>query len=86
MVGILQRILKLYHKNNTVSIQSIIYNYIVTFFPASSVASEKPAADNMPNLWVESDDKEETEECTKSWEDSGVGTLLCRNLHMEQLP
>ncbi|XP_048169078.1 afadin- and alpha-actinin-binding protein isoform X2 [Corvus hawaiiensis] len=56
------------------------------YIAQNSVASEKPAADNMPNLWVESDDKEETEECTKSWEDSGVGTLLCRNLHMEQLP
>ncbi|XP_041886263.1 afadin- and alpha-actinin-binding protein isoform X2 [Corvus kubaryi] len=56
------------------------------YIAQNSVASEKPAADNMPNLWVESDDKEEIEECTKSWEDSGVGTLLCRNLHMEQLP
>ncbi|XP_062353414.1 afadin- and alpha-actinin-binding protein [Cinclus cinclus] len=58
---------------------------ISQYISQNSVASEKPAADNMPNLWVESDDKEETEECTKSWEDSGVGTL-CRNLHMEQLP
>lgn len=56
------------------------------YIAQNSVASEKPAADNMPNLWVDSDDKEETEECTKSWEDSGVSTLLCRNLHMEQLP
>ncbi|XP_064520006.1 afadin- and alpha-actinin-binding protein isoform X2 [Pseudopipra pipra] len=52
----------------------------------NSVESKKIAGDSMPNLWVESDDKEETGECTKSWEDSGVGTLLCRNLHMEQLP
>ncbi|XP_071421260.1 afadin- and alpha-actinin-binding protein isoform X3 [Pithys albifrons albifrons] len=49
----------------------------------NSVESKKTAGDSIPNLWVESDDKEETEECTKSWEDSGVGTLLCRNLHME---
>ncbi|XP_032923813.1 afadin- and alpha-actinin-binding protein isoform X2 [Catharus ustulatus] len=58
---------------------------ISQYITHNSVASEKPAADNMPNLWVESDDKEGTEECTKLWEDSGVGTL-CRNLHMEQLP
>nr|XP_030134947.3 afadin- and alpha-actinin-binding protein isoform X3 [Taeniopygia guttata] len=58
---------------------------ISQYITQNSVASEKPAADNKPNLWVESDDKEETEECTKSWEDSGLGTL-CRNLHMEQLP
>ncbi|XP_015492298.1 afadin- and alpha-actinin-binding protein isoform X1 [Parus major] len=59
---------------------------ISQYITQNSVASEKPAAHNMPNLCVESDDKEETEECTKSWEDSGVGTLLCRNLLMEQLP
>lgn len=59
---------------------------ISQYITQNSVASEKPAADSMPNLGVESDDKEETEECTKSWEDSGVGTLLSRNLHMEQLP
>ncbi|XP_005050330.1 PREDICTED: afadin- and alpha-actinin-binding protein [Ficedula albicollis] len=58
---------------------------ISQYIAQNSVASEKPAADNMPNLWVEGDDKEETEECTKSWEDSGVGPLF-RNLHMEQLP
>ncbi|XP_038000745.1 afadin- and alpha-actinin-binding protein isoform X2 [Motacilla alba alba] len=58
---------------------------ISQYITQNSVASEKPAADYMPNLWVESDDKEETEECTKSWEDSGLGTLH-RNLHMEQLP
>ncbi|XP_050162897.1 afadin- and alpha-actinin-binding protein isoform X2 [Myiozetetes cayanensis] len=52
----------------------------------NSVESKKIAGDSMPNLWVENDDKEETEECTKSWEDSGADTLLCRNLHMEQLP
>ncbi|XP_009077282.1 PREDICTED: afadin- and alpha-actinin-binding protein [Acanthisitta chloris] len=56
------------------------------YITCNSVTSKKSAADSKPNLWVESDDKEETEECTKSWEDSGVGTLLCRNLHMEQLP
>ncbi|XP_023787924.1 afadin- and alpha-actinin-binding protein isoform X1 [Cyanistes caeruleus] len=59
---------------------------ISQYITQNSVASEKPAAHNMPNLCMESDDKEETEECTKSWEDSGVGTLLCRNLLMEQLP
>ncbi|XP_030913782.1 afadin- and alpha-actinin-binding protein isoform X2 [Geospiza fortis] len=58
---------------------------ISQYITQNSVASEKPAADYMPNLWVESDDKEETEECTKTWEDSGLDTL-CRNLHMEQLP
>ncbi|XP_027754194.1 afadin- and alpha-actinin-binding protein [Empidonax traillii] len=52
----------------------------------NSVESKKIAGDSMPNLRVENDDKEETEECTKSWEDSGADTLLCRNLHMEQLP
>ncbi|XP_071292486.1 afadin- and alpha-actinin-binding protein isoform X2 [Agelaius tricolor] len=58
---------------------------ISQYITQNSVASEKPAADYLPNLWVESDDKEETEECTKTWEDSGLDTL-CRNLHMEQLP
>ncbi|XP_030809771.1 afadin- and alpha-actinin-binding protein isoform X2 [Camarhynchus parvulus] len=58
---------------------------ISQYITQNSVASEKPGADYMPNLWVESDDKEETEECTKTWEDSGLDTL-CRNLHMEQLP
>ncbi|XP_039583158.1 afadin- and alpha-actinin-binding protein isoform X2 [Passer montanus] len=58
---------------------------ISQYITQNSVASEKPAANYLPNLWVESDGKEETEECTKSWEDSGLGTL-CRNLHMEQLP
>ncbi|XP_057886362.1 afadin- and alpha-actinin-binding protein isoform X2 [Melospiza georgiana] len=58
---------------------------ISQYITQNSVASEKPAADYLPNLWVGSDGKEETEECTKTWEDSGLDTL-CRNLHMEQLP
>ncbi|NXO24206.1 ADIP protein, partial [Cisticola juncidis] len=35
--------------------------HISQYITQNSVASEKPAADKMPNLWVESDDKEETE-------------------------